>query len=169
VKFLREVSPNPLTLTQFHLLKVITLNGHHQVGKMANVLGVSPPAATKSIDKLEQQGLVVRHPSKGDRRATLLSSSPKGRRLVEKYEKLKESRLSPVLQEFSDDEMNRMVHLIKRFSLSLIKKEDSDGGLCLRCAAYCEEGCPIGEIRGGCPYVKARDARVGNGTGQDFS
>jgi DNA-binding MarR family transcriptional regulator len=164
VKFLREISPYPLTLSQFHLLKVITLNGHHQVGEMANVLGVSPPAITKNIDKLERQGLLVRSPSKGDRRATLLSPSAKGRRLVQKYEDLKAERLAPVLEEFSPEELDRLAQLLKRFSLSLIKKEDAGGGLCLRCAAYCEEDCPVGLIRGGCPYQRIRGARASGAT-----
>ena len=99
-KFLREVSPYPLTLSQFHLLKLIALNGGHQVGEVATVLGVSPPAATKNVNKLERLGLIVRNPSKGDRRATLLTPSAKGRRLVQKYEDLKADRLGPVLEEF---------------------------------------------------------------------
>ena len=98
LKLLREISPLPLTLSQFHLLKLMTVNGQHQMGQLADFLGVSPPAATKNIDKLERLKLVVRNPSKGDRRATLLSVSPKGRRLVRKYEELKTARLSPVLE-----------------------------------------------------------------------
>jgi DNA-binding MarR family transcriptional regulator len=160
VKFLKEITPHPLTLSQFHLLKVITLNGHHQVGEMASVLGVSAPATTKIIDKLERHGLIVRSPSKGDRRATLISPSAKGRRLVQKYEALKTDRLTPVLQEFSSEELEQLAGLLKRFSLGLIGKEDSKGGLCLRCAAYCEAGCPVGVIRGGCPYQKVIDGRA---------
>src|SRR3990172_1781993 len=72
-KLVREVSSVPLTLSQFHLLKLMHLNGRHQVGQVADFLGVSPPAATKNIDKLEALGLLVREPSKGDRRARLLS------------------------------------------------------------------------------------------------
>jgi DNA-binding MarR family transcriptional regulator len=169
VKFLQEVCPYPLTLSQFHLLKVITLNGCHQTGEMASVLGVSAPAITKNIDKLERHGLIVRSPSKTDRRATLLSPSAKGRHLVHKYEDLKAERLAPVLEDFSLQELEQLTEFLKRFSLRLIQQEDTDGGLCLRCAAYCEEGCPIGVIRGGCPYCKTREARVDEGTAEAVS
>ena len=91
LKVLREVTDDPLTLPQFHLLKLISLNGTHQVGEVAQFLGVSPPAATKNIDKLEGLGLVARSPSTDDRRATLLASSHKGRRLVKRYEALKDA------------------------------------------------------------------------------
>jgi DNA-binding MarR family transcriptional regulator len=160
VKFLEESCPHSLTLVQFHLLKVIALNGGYQVGELAGFLGVSPPAATKNIDKLERLGLIVRSPSKGDRRATLLTPSPKGRRLVQKYETLKADRLAPVLSEMGPKDLDRLARLLERFSLSVIKQEDSSGGLCLRCAAYCAEGCSVGQIRGGCPCQKVRMAHT---------
>ena len=156
VKFLEESCPHSLTLLQFHLLKVISLNGGYQVGELAGFLGVSPPAATKNIDKLERLGLIVRTPSKGDRRATLLIPSTKGRRLVQKYEELKADRLAPVLADIGPKDLDRLAKLLERFSLSVIKQEDTGDGLCLRCAAYCSEDCSVGQIRGGCPHEKVR-------------
>ncbi|MFQ5600485.1 MAG: MarR family winged helix-turn-helix transcriptional regulator, partial [Candidatus Krumholzibacteriia bacterium] len=64
-KYLAEVSQQPITLPQFHLLKLISLNGHHQVHEIADFLGVSSPAATKNIDKLERLDLVSRTPCLG--------------------------------------------------------------------------------------------------------
>ena len=160
LKFLREATPHSLTLSQFHLVKAITLNGGYQIGEVAGFLGVSPPAATKSINKLEGLGLIVRSPSRGDRRATLLSPSARGRRLVQKYEELKGERLRPVLDEFSPDELERMTRLLERFSLSVIEREDVGSGLCLHCAAYCDEDCAVGEVRGGCPYERVRAAHA---------
>ncbi len=159
LKLLREVTNDPLTLPQFHLLKLISLNGSHQVGEVAQFLGVSPPAATKNIDKLEGLGLVVRTPSDDDRRATLLSSSRKGRGLVKRYETLKEERLEPVLEAFSDAELKQLTRLLERFSLRLIRQEDSGEGLCLRCSAYYAEACPVTHLREGCPYQKVRETR----------
>jgi DNA-binding MarR family transcriptional regulator len=138
------------------------LNGRHQVGEVADFLGVSPPAATKNIDKLEALGLLVRTPSAGDRRARLLSVSPKGRRLVRRYEQLREERLAPVLAKFHPEELERFASLLERFSLSLLEKEvaGDEDGVCLRCAAYIQSGCPVGQLRGGCPYQAARRPRA---------
>ncbi len=153
-KLLREVSPAPLTLSQFHLLKLVSFDGQQNMGQLADFLGVSPPAATKSIDKLEGLGLVTRSRSTGDRRATLLAVSPEGRRLVEAYEALKTSRLSPVLGHFLPDEIVVFRELLERFSVSLLEHEPPEEGFCLRCAAYVETDCPVGRVRGGCPYQK---------------
>lgn len=155
-KPLAKVSPCPLTVSQFHLLKLMSCDGQHQLGRVADFLGVSPPAATKNIDKLERLGLVIRSPSKGDRRATLLSVSSKGRRLVRKYEELRTARLSSVLDRFRPEEIEQLGDLLERFAVTLLNLEQSVDKYCLRCSAYIEDGCPVGQIRGGCPYQKVR-------------
>lgn len=161
-KLLREATPLPLTTSQINLLKLMLVDGEHQVGKAADYLGVSPPAATKSIDKLERLELVTRSPSKGDRRATLLSVSPKGKRLVRKYEDLKAARLSEVLKKFKREEVKQLAQLLERFSVSLLELEEADNGFCLHCAAYLEKGCGVGLIRNGCPHEKGSEASTNN-------
>jgi len=163
VKLLEEVAPHPLTLPQFHLLKAVTRNGAYHVGDIASFLGVSAPAGTKNIDKLERLGFILRTPSKQDRRVTLLTASSKGRRLVRKYESLKADRLAPILEEFTPAELDRLAHLLERFVLSVIENQESDAGLCLWCAAYCEEECSVGQARGTCPYQRLREAHPSNG------
>jgi DNA-binding MarR family transcriptional regulator len=156
LKLLREVTALPLTLSQFHVLKLMSLNGRHQIGEVADFLGVSPPAATKNIDKLERLGLVVRSPSAGDRRATLLSVSPKGRQIVQLYEDRKAARVSPVLGSFRPEEIAQLSVLLERFALALLTLAPSGQGFCLRCAAYLDPGCPVAQVRGGCPYQETR-------------
>jgi DNA-binding MarR family transcriptional regulator len=158
IELLRKATPLPLNVSQFHVLKLMTLNGRHQVGEVADFLGVSPPAATKNIDKLERYGLMVRSPSKGDRRATLLSVSPKGRRLVERFDQLKTERLAPVIESLQPEELEQLTSLLQRVSISLLEDQSADG-FCLRCAAYLAEDCPVGQARGGCPYHKLRGIR----------
>jgi DNA-binding MarR family transcriptional regulator len=145
-----------LTLPQFHLLKLISINGQHQVGEVAEFLGVSSPAASKNIDKLERLGLVTRTPSTGDRRATLLSANQKGRELVRRYEAMKADRLAPILARFKPAEIDQLSHLLERFSVLLFDHEKSGDGFCLRCAAYVEEHCPVGHVIGNCPYERIR-------------
>ena len=151
-RLLEDATPLPLTLSQLHILKLMTMNGRHQVGEVAEFLGVSAPAITKSVDKLERFGLVVRTPSEDDRRAIFLAPSQKGRRLVEKYEELKAARLYPVLAGFSGEELERFSDMLERMSVALLRQEETPRGFCMRCAAYIETGCPVGHVRGGCPY-----------------
>jgi DNA-binding MarR family transcriptional regulator len=170
-RYLEAVSDHALTLPQFHLLKLIGLNGHHQVGEVAEFLGVSAPAASKNIDRLENLGLVARSACEEDRRATLLSASPKGRDLIRRYEDVKEQRLAPVLAKFESAEIDRLSDLLERFSVLLFEQERAGDSFCLRCAAYCRVGCPIGEVLGHCPYDAIRSKSRGRKqvAGEDVS
>lgn len=159
-RLLREVCPYPLSMTQFHLLRLLAKNGLHQVGEAAGFLGVSAPAATKNIDKLEALGLLVRRPSREDRRAMLLSVSRRGRRLVRAFESLAMRRVTEVCESTSDDELRQLARLLERMSISLFQCAKPDEGFCLRCAAYVEDSCPIRHAVGGCTYQELRETRV---------
>ena len=169
VKVLDDITRAPLSLSQFHLLRAVALNGHFHSGELAGFLGVSAPAGTKNIDKLEKLGFVVRTQSQTDRRVTLLSASAKGRRLVQKYEERKRMSLGPILEQFSFQELLLFASLLERFTLSLIEQEDTKSGLCLYCAAYCIDNCPVGRVRGGCPFERLRDARAAGRGGGEIS
>jgi len=162
-KYLREITPNSINLAQFHLLKAITLNDEKPAGELAGFLGVTPPAATKALDKLEGLGLVVRKNSPRDRRMRLLSPSEKGRELIRSYEELKADRLAPVFETFEREELDHLAELLERFSLRLLEQEATGDGFCLRCAAYCEDHCPVGDVMGGCPYVELRGTDTAEG------
>lgn len=155
----KKAAPVPLTISQFHLLKLMTYNGQHQLCEVADFLGVSPPAATKNVDKLERLGLVVRRPSPDDRRVTLLSVSRRGRRLVDRYEQIKMAGLLPVLDHFDPKEIDQLSALLERFSILLLKNEQTRRRFCLRCDAYIESNCPVAEVWGGCPYRMSRRAQ----------
>jgi len=154
LRILRDVSAPALTLPQFHLLKLMSLDGHRQVGEVAGFLGVSAPAATKTIDKLERLGLITRQHSTEDRRAILLAPSAKGRRLVQRYMEAMNRRLAPIFKEFRRSEITRLAELLERFALCLIRQANHENDLCLRCAAYYDEDCAVAKTRGGCPYQK---------------
>jgi DNA-binding MarR family transcriptional regulator len=165
VQLLRATTQLPLTVTQFHLLKLMSLDGHHHLSEVADFLGVSAPAATKNIDKLERLGLASRTPSPGDRRATWLAVSPAGRRLVGDYEERKSARLAPILRGLPAAHLAALTQLLERVSVALLSTEPTTARACLRCAAYIDESCPIGEVLGGCPYQAARRARADDDAG----
>jgi DNA-binding MarR family transcriptional regulator len=165
LKLLREVSAHPLSLPQLQLLKLMVRDGQHQPNEIARFLGVSAPAATKNIDKLERLGLVVRQRSAGDRRVTLLSASPEGRQLVEGYERRKAQLVRPVLDRFSPEELRQLVSLMERFSVSLLERETPEAGFCARCCGYVDAGCPVDWLLGDCAFRKLRGSSDGRRKG----
>lgn len=153
---IQRACPRPLSLAQFHLLKLLTLNGHHQAGELADFLGVSAPAATKNIDKLVRLGLLLRRPAADDRRAVRLSVSARGREIVRRYDVLKAARMAKVLRQFPADEVVQLTGLLERFSVALFQATPVASDLCLRCGAYLESECAVRRVHGGCPYQRQR-------------
>ena len=161
LKLLREITTLPLTLQQVQLIRFMALQGRHRVGDVAGYLGVSTAAASKNIEKLRRFGLLLRRRSEWDRRAKLLSVSPKGVRLIRRYEEHKNARLARTLQEFDTAEIDQLSGLLERFAVSLLETEPDTNGACLRCGGYLDDSCPVGHLRDGCPYLKGREARLG--------
>jgi DNA-binding MarR family transcriptional regulator len=57
--------------------------GPRSPGELAAILGVSPQAATKAADSLEERGYVTRHPDESDRRRILLELTERGEAYAE--------------------------------------------------------------------------------------
>ena len=141
--FLDQLSPYSLTRSQFCFLKLIAGNSELQVGELARCLGVSPAASSKNLDRLEELGLVVRETSTEDRRATLLSASPEGRRLVDEFERLKASRLAPVIEELGEERTEAFCDLLRDVCLGLLERTTVPDAPCMRCAGYYRPDCAV--------------------------
>ena len=157
----RAVSPEPLTLAQFRLLKLIALDGDPQVGEVASSLGISAAAACKNLDTLERLGLVARGGSPIDRRATILSASDAGRRVVRDYEELTGKRMAAVLEAVCAERLDDFCDLLEKVSLELLSEEDAADETCLRCAGYYDRHCPLRELDRSCPSNLERGSRGG--------
>jgi DNA-binding MarR family transcriptional regulator len=148
--YLSQRCSPPLTRTQFCLLKLITVNADVQPSEVARYLGVTPAAITKNVDKLEQLGLVNRDPSAVDRRATLLSASDDGIRIVGEYEKLKASRISPVVEQLEANELDELCDLLEALCVDLLRHGQPEQKGCMRCAGYYSTECLLGVEQGDC-------------------
>jgi len=143
-----------MTPRQFQLLEFIGLSGHH-VDDVARFLRVSPPAATKAVDKLERRGLVVRSSCAGDRRLTLLTCSDRGRELVDRYRKLQMETLAAAMGGLDREEI---AGALERFARALIQLDATADGPCLRCSGYYDRDCPLQHTQRGCAYVRRDDS-----------
>jgi DNA-binding MarR family transcriptional regulator len=71
-----------LTPSRTHLLWELGLRGPVTQRVLADALKVTPRAVTGLVDALVENGLVTREPHPTDRRATLVTFTPRGARLV---------------------------------------------------------------------------------------
>ncbi len=154
--FLHKVPPHRLTRSQFCFLKLIAGNSELQVCELARCLGVSPAASSKNLDYLEGLGLVVRETSREDRRATLLSASNEGRRLVDDFERLKASRLAPVIEQLGEERTAEFCDLLQEVCMGLLESGTVPEAPCLRCAGYYHPDCSVVQLHGECALKPKR-------------
>jgi DNA-binding MarR family transcriptional regulator len=148
--YLSQRCTHPLTRTQFCLLKMITLSADLHPSEIATYLSVTPAAITKTVNKLEQLGLVERGICPEDRRATLLSPTKEGHRVVEEYEELKSDRMSPVVQSLEPHELDELCDLLEALCVDLVRHGRGVAGQCMRCAGYYSDDCLVGLEQGEC-------------------
>jgi DNA-binding MarR family transcriptional regulator len=76
--------PFDLTFARYEALMLLSFTraGSLPMAKMGERLMVHPTSVTNTVDKLEEQGFVRRRPHPSDRRTTLATITPAGRRLV---------------------------------------------------------------------------------------
>jgi MarR family transcriptional regulator, organic hydroperoxide resistance regulator len=110
---------SPLTPAQYYLLRALSNEPGLGVGEMAAAAGCTSPTATRMLDALERDGVVAREPSTEDRRRTIVSLTPKGKRLLaqqrrrsdEKKQRLYE-QLSPAERRQSEELLHRLAEVI---------------------------------------------------------
>lgn len=67
-----------VTRRQHELLTFLFRRKQGSVGEIASMLGVSSPAATKAVARLERKGLVTRRENEVDRRSVAVSLTHAG-------------------------------------------------------------------------------------------
>ena len=80
----QAVRPFALSYARYEVLMLLSFTraGELPLSKIGQRLQVHPASVTGVVDKLEQQGLVVRAPHPQDRRAVLARLTDEGRRVV---------------------------------------------------------------------------------------
>jgi DNA-binding MarR family transcriptional regulator len=80
------LAPFKLTFSRYEALALLSFarNGAMAMARMGERLQVHPTSVTSTIDRLERDKLVKRAPHPDDRRATLATITPKGRKVLDK-------------------------------------------------------------------------------------
>lgn len=72
-----------VTLTQYRSLVVLASRGPQGVAALAEAVSVTPPTASRLVDRLVRKGLVRRRTDRHDRRQVRIGLTAHGRRLVD--------------------------------------------------------------------------------------
>jgi DNA-binding MarR family transcriptional regulator len=155
---LSQVAARQLTFSQFKLLKLVALTDAQTIGDVAAFLGVSNAAASKAVDKLVRQGLLVRSEAQADRRAIQLSLTESSRRVLAAYDAAKNRKLAGLFRQFSPAALRRTADLLDRLSAGLVDHHSAKAeDLCLQCGIYYRKKCLVRQlVRRNCFYHRRK-------------
>ncbi len=149
---LREVAGAQLTSAQIRVLKLIAQARAQTIGDVAAFLGVSDPAASKTVDRLVRQKLVRRTEREADRRASELALSAEGRRIIAEYEEARNRKLAEVFREVPADELEKTAALLERVASAIVAHVAGSEKVCLQCGLYLKEKCLLQQAQRPCIY-----------------
>jgi MarR family transcriptional regulator, organic hydroperoxide resistance regulator len=108
--------PAPLSPAQYYLLLALSHQPGLGVGEMAAAAGCTSPTATRILDGLERDGVVERRPSTDDRRRTIVSLTPKGKRLLGQQRRKSNQKKQRLYDQLSPAERAQSEALLHRLA-----------------------------------------------------
>lgn len=146
---LAQASDETLAMSQIKLLLLIARpDQRFKVTDVAEFLGVTNAAASRSIERLVQRGLVDRTVSREDRRAVDLSLTPRGRELLDGFTAVRDAELLRILGDYPEESLRSIVTLLDNLSVELLGIESGDDPRCLRCGVHFRNGCVVRDVLG---------------------
>jgi DNA-binding MarR family transcriptional regulator len=106
----------PLSHAQYHLLLALSHEPGMGVGEMAAAAGCASPTATRILDGLERDGVVVRESSTEDRRRTIVSLTAKGKRLLSQQARKHQLKKQRLYEQLSASERRQTEVLLRRLA-----------------------------------------------------
>lgn len=114
---LTEAGEWQLSISQVKLLLLISRPGQRfKVMDVADLLGVTNAAASRSIDRLVQRGLVDRTVTPEDRRAVDLTLTPMAEALLARFTEARNREVVRLLGEFPAAEMEHAATILERMA-----------------------------------------------------
>jgi DNA-binding MarR family transcriptional regulator len=104
----REAHLHGVTAAQAALLGAVDAYPDYGVKELAAREGISPPAITRNLDRLEEAGLIDRSRSTSDARRITLAVTPKGRTTLRSIRSQRTALLVSMLAELSPDELEQV-------------------------------------------------------------
>lgn len=122
----------PLQLTQTHW---VTLHNIHQLPpeqsqiQLAKAIGIEQPSLVRTLDQLEDKGLITRTTCSNDRRAKRVKLTHSAEPIIEQVENVIDATRDDILEGISREEINQMVTLMARLERNIIKLHQQDNDL----------------------------------------
>jgi DNA-binding MarR family transcriptional regulator len=105
-----------LTLPQFRMLVVLDARGSLALSQLAGELGVQPSTALRMVDRLVGAGILARGSSPTDRRASIISLTPAGRRVVVEATERRRQEIARIVGAMPPGQRRHLVDALQAFT-----------------------------------------------------
>jgi DNA-binding MarR family transcriptional regulator len=110
----KELAPFGITFAQARVLRVLGREqGPMRIGDLAARLEIVPRSATSMMDILEEAGLAVREPDRGDRRSVLVSLTPAGVSLLGRVVEARRASAEALFGKLDGPQLARLHELLE--------------------------------------------------------
>lgn len=108
------------------LLKVVQSCGQKncRMQDIARFLGIEAPSVSRTVQELEHNGLIKRHPDASDRRATNILLTEAGLQQLAKLQSAKRDRLKTALHNWTADDRHDLARLLNQLAETFTAKKE---------------------------------------------
>lgn len=106
-----KFSTEKLTATQYLILDYIIRSGETATGQLAKQFRISPPAVSRQIKKLMEDGLIIQKRDDTDRRVYFNAVTPRAVKLVGQAKKLRKTMSLQIQQLLSKSDRKTFIRL----------------------------------------------------------
>ena len=100
-----EFTEVAVTMAQAKVLYVVLAAGHLRMSELANRLGIGASSATEIVERLVELGLLHRADDADDRRQVVITATPDGAALLERFRELNQRQLREMLGRLDAQEL----------------------------------------------------------------
>jgi DNA-binding MarR family transcriptional regulator len=103
-----------VTPSQMRALRVLGIHGGVRSSELAQHLRIAPRSATEVVDALEAKGLARRASDPSDRRATLITLTPRGIELGEEVRRARGAESERLFERLSTTDRDHLARILRR-------------------------------------------------------
>ena len=111
-----SILPQNITPAQFFLLKIITRVKDCKAKDIADILEISPAAATNMLERLYKNNLIERCRSAEDRRVVFIKLSQTGEEIFEEINQKRLELLEQLFEKVSEEELIQVIRVFNKIS-----------------------------------------------------
>ncbi|NUT71296.1 MarR family winged helix-turn-helix transcriptional regulator [Pseudarthrobacter sp. C4D7] len=97
-----------VSLPQFRALVILSARGPVRMGDLAHLLGVHQSSFSRTADRMEAAGLIVRGQSPESRREVLVTPTEKGLRIVDEVTEARRQEIAAILGRVSPGDQEKI-------------------------------------------------------------